>query len=80
MSVAQNAPSSLAQFAKSIDREIDGAIWPFISREPYTRSQLTAAMATQFPSMFALVSDGTSNRHVAQSDGSAFRYLDGNAV
>lgn len=80
MSVVPFAPMSMADFAKAVDREVDGAIWPYIAREPYTAAQLTAALAAQFPYMKAIVSNGTGNRLEAMSNGTAFYYLDGTAV
>ena len=68
------------RLARSVDENIAQEIWPFIAREPFTRAQLTAAMAAMYPYMLAFVSDGTGNHGMAQSVAGAFYYLDGTAV
>ncbi len=65
---------------RDIEKFVEGQTGLFISLSTFTRSQLTAAVAARHPFRLALVSDGTSNRYLAISNGSAFYYPDGTAV
>jgi len=74
------APDWAQRAARSAESAIEGQIWPFISRQRYTVSQLTAAFAAANPWRMAIVKDGAANKFVAISNGTAFYYLEGSAV
>lgn len=65
---------------RATERAIDDQIFPYISRKVYVIAELTAAFAAQYPYRKVLISNGTSNRFEAISNGSAFYYPDGTAV
>ena len=75
-----NAPPWAFQFANQIQRALDLIGPVFISLQPFTVAQLTAAMASKNRWKLAFVSDGADNKFVAVSNGTAFYYLEGTAV
>ena len=74
------APMWAQRMARSVDNEIQQVMWPFISRQTYLVSELTAAMAALYPWGVVFVSNGAGNRPIAVSNGTAFYYADGTAV
>ena len=81
LTLDSDAPPWASAFARRIEAAIgDGATWPFISRQTYTVSQLTAALAVSAPWGMAIVSNGAGGRPLAISNGTIFVYLDGTTV
>lgn len=79
-----NAPLTAPQWghdlAGSAQKAIDALPQVFVSSRAIPVAQLSAAFAAANPYKFAIVSDGAANKHVAQSDGIIWRYLEGTAV
>lgn len=73
-----DAPDWAHKFAQNITQAIDNSIWPYARRAPIAKADLPPAGPLAFQKFY--LTDGTSGRTEATSDGTNWRYADGGIV